>query len=219
MLGCRALVPLGATLLDVYPHVRVYRASAVGGVLFLASDAPIEPERVLARTGEPLATEPELYRSIGIHGVDDVALMLAYEREGLVEFCRGVPVNTDDHNRIATRSGQQRSDERLSGSLANDPLVLRSSRLNTDPTLELDRVYLAGRAAQLGWLDRAAAIVEGIEESNLIGDAKEVVNALIASSTIKWICINFKSCFSCLPNIRIFSDNSFINSAPSIIFF
>ena len=94
------LKSLAATLLDVFSHVRLYRP-ADHALVFLASTAPIEPEKLLAKDDRPLSA---FYRRHGVHGVHDLAAMLTFNTEQLRAFCGDAALNTDDSNLLATHS-------------------------------------------------------------------------------------------------------------------
>ena len=149
---------LGATLLDVFEHVRLYRPKT-NMVLFLASDAPLEIERELARSGEPLASSAGHFSRLGINDVNDVAAILAADHEGLVDLCRGAPISTDNYNRMAT--GPRLLESPL-GTRGTDELLLPLDPLTRDrySDLEIRRSYVAYRLANNGMLGRARAIAD-----------------------------------------------------------
>jgi spermidine synthase len=94
---------LTATLLSVFPEVRVYRPD-INTVVFLASDAAIDPESLLAKTGMPLRDAPLHYARFGINSVEDLVAALVLDADGARRFAAGSPLITDDDNRIATSS-------------------------------------------------------------------------------------------------------------------
>ncbi|HTF35303.1 MAG TPA: fused MFS/spermidine synthase [Myxococcota bacterium] len=91
---------LVATLLDVFPHVQVYRPEP-GAVLFVASAAPLDPAGSADRA---LGADPLLYATLGLHEVSDVMRALVLDEQAARRFALGAPVNTDDHNFFETRS-------------------------------------------------------------------------------------------------------------------
>ena len=94
---------LFATLNGVFPHVRAYSPPPDGSVLFLASNAPFDMERSVARA---LAEHPEDFALLGIRSVEDVTANLLLDEEGTRRFGEGAPVNRDDHNLLQNRSGR-----------------------------------------------------------------------------------------------------------------
>jgi spermidine synthase len=90
-----------ATLVDVFPHVRVYTPPPHGSVLFLASDAPFDMESSVARA---LAASPEPLHQLGIHTPEDITSNLLLDEAGAIEIARGASQNRDGHNRLASRS-------------------------------------------------------------------------------------------------------------------
>lgn len=140
---------VGATLLDSFPYVRVYRPR--GRLLvFLASPAPLEVESELVRSGRPVADHPDFYAALGLYGVSDVAILLALEQEGLEELCAGAQGCTDDANPLAVRAAADlsgRLDSRSLWSLLrdHDPLLDPASAFIRDLGHHLHRPYMARR--------------------------------------------------------------------------
>ena len=94
---------LTATLLDVFPEVRVYHPDP-NTVVFLASAAPLDLETQLARTGMPLRATPLHYARFGINNTEDLVTALVLDTDGARRLASGSPLITDDDNRIATSS-------------------------------------------------------------------------------------------------------------------
>jgi spermidine synthase len=92
---------LTATLLSVYPQVRVYRPDP-NTVVFLASDQPLDLEARILATGLPLRNAPLHYSRFGINCVEDLVSALVLETDGARRLASGAPLITDDDNRIAT---------------------------------------------------------------------------------------------------------------------
>ncbi|TMA26850.1 MAG: hypothetical protein E6J87_21740, partial [Deltaproteobacteria bacterium] len=90
-----------ATLLDVFPHVRVYAPPPYGSILFLASAEPFDMEHSVARA---LAANPEPFGELGIRVPEDVTADLLLDEAAVVELARSAPLNQDGHNRLASRS-------------------------------------------------------------------------------------------------------------------
>jgi hypothetical protein len=94
---------LTATLLSVFPEVRVYRADP-NTIVFLASDAPLELETNLVATGLPLREAPLHYARFGINNAEDLVTALVLDTDGARRLAVGARLITDDDNRIATSS-------------------------------------------------------------------------------------------------------------------
>jgi len=94
---------LTATLLGVFPEVRVYRPDP-NTIVFLASDAPLELETNLVATGLPLRQAPLHYARFGINNAEDLVTALVLDTEGARRLAVGARLITDDDNRIATSS-------------------------------------------------------------------------------------------------------------------
>lgn len=155
------LKSIGATLIDVFPHVRVYQPHT-GTLLFLASEMPLDVERQIVRTGLPLRRGlPEL-RWLGLNDVHDVAATLAIDHDGLVEFCRDAPVNTDNRNLLATRSASAR--KRGLGADAEivfadfEPLLNRPDHMSLLTELKLDAAQIVRRLTRMGMRRRASTL-------------------------------------------------------------
>jgi len=91
---------LVATLLEVFPHVQVYRPEPAA-VLFVGSAAPFNPAGSAERA---LRAEPLPYATLGLHESSDVTRALVLDQDAARGFAFGAPVNTDDHNFFETRS-------------------------------------------------------------------------------------------------------------------
>ena len=147
---------LVATLLEVFPHVRVYQPGT--GLLFLASERPLEMER---SASDALAAAPASFAELGLHGTEDVAAALVLDEAGARAFSAGAPVNTDDRNHLQMRSPDlARATRRpLQADLLFAPLdpLLR-------PTPELDRVQLVRRLLAMGFAARARRVAESSED-------------------------------------------------------
>ncbi|MEO1983191.1 MAG: fused MFS/spermidine synthase, partial [Fuerstiella sp.] len=123
---------LGQTVLDVFPHVRMYQPNGAE-LMFLASHSEIHPERQLAGIGKPPEEFPELYQRIGLTGPCDLAAALMMNTDALKRAVGDAPVNTDDHNRLAF--GTTHRDEKIKNTALDD--LLRSHDMLLDPTSEL----------------------------------------------------------------------------------
>ncbi|MFK8110856.1 MAG: fused MFS/spermidine synthase [Rubripirellula sp.] len=99
---------MGATLLEVFPHARLYQPFA-GTLLFVASDQPIEPERIpkqeTGRTFLPMdLPNRSHYRRMGIVTPTHLFSILGMDEQGLREFSKGAPIVTDQRNLLAMKA-------------------------------------------------------------------------------------------------------------------
>ncbi len=140
------LQALVGTLVQVFPHVRVYQRS--GALYFLASDRSLDVE---TRARQAIADAPAFYARLGVFGPEDLAAALMLDEAGSRAFSQGARPNTDDHNRVRMRSARyaRARDEYPTHELwaSLDPLV--------KPTPELDRVLLVRRLLARGRRARA----------------------------------------------------------------
>ncbi len=130
---------LVATLVDVFPNVRVYRPVYRSGVLFVSSEAPLPVEETAARA---IAASPDTFADAGVQVPEDVAAAIALDEEGSRRFSAGATLTTDDRN-LFQSSATVLSPLRFPG---GDALL---GPLDPLPRLaaNLDRVYLARRLA------------------------------------------------------------------------
>lgn len=131
------LKSLIATLLDVFPNVRVYRPVYRSGVLFAASDAPLPVEETAARA---IAASPDTFALASVQAPEDVAAAVALDEEGSRRFSAGATLTTDDRNLFQSSATilaplWSQGGDTLLGPL--DPLPRLAASLN--------RVYLARR--------------------------------------------------------------------------
>jgi spermidine synthase len=139
-----------ATLLDVFPHLRLYQADPFS-VLFVASPEPLELERQVEAT---VRRDPECFGRLGIRVPEDLAAALVLDEAGARILAEGAPLVTDDHNLLATQSPRilSRPIGKLDGLVgAHDPLRTRHDGLDTG--------YLVQRLAERHQLARAARLV------------------------------------------------------------
>lgn len=92
---------LVATLRDVFPHLRVYRAD-LDTLVFVASDSPIEPERAPEQLQRTLDRAPRHYLKLGIGAPEDLLSALVLDDEGAQALAGDAAPITDDFNRLAT---------------------------------------------------------------------------------------------------------------------
>lgn len=154
---------VGSTLLSVFSDVRLYRP---GALLYVASQRELTVERDFSeRTGEP----PLQYPWLGLNSTEDVVASLALDREGLRLLCEGTPVNTDDHNQLAT--------DRPYVEFALDPqakLDLERRLIDLDPLkrrlpelpADLRWDHVAWRLALIGFSDRGLQLATRLEDES-----------------------------------------------------
>ena len=112
------LKSLCATILDVYPQVRIYQWSPQV-LFFLASDQPMDLERQMLETGRPFRDAPLFYLELGVATVEDAVAALMMDETGVREFAAGSRIITDDFNMMAMQSarlmreGRELNPERL----------------------------------------------------------------------------------------------------------
>jgi hypothetical protein len=146
-----------ATLLDVFPHVRLYQADR-GSILFVSSAVPLDLE---GRVGAIVPLDPEGYARSGIRVKEDLAAALVLDEEGARALSEGAPIVTDDYNLFAADSprvlarpiGDLRNVDRLLGPY--DPLLKRVK--------ELDAVYLCHRLVLMERWQRAERIAGALD--------------------------------------------------------
>ena len=157
---------LAATLIAEFEHVRLYNPS--GSVLmFLASDAPLDVEVQLARTGRPIIDDAAHFSRMGVSGVEDLLAALAIDEQGMLSFARRAAVSTDDNNLMATRSRARADGLSASDMLElfkpHDPLLRAGSWVHTQLG-GIDYGYLARRLIASGQTSRGTALAEAIPD-------------------------------------------------------
>ena len=161
------LKTLAATILDTFENVRVY-ASANTVLLFLASDEPLNIERQLLRTGQPLTSNLLHYSYMGLNGADDFIAALVLDERGVEALAGDAPLSTDDRNYMATDSrffGDGLTASEVSALLRpHDPLLDRSSWIHRELGDELNFVYIATRLLATGQYQRAARLAETVSD-------------------------------------------------------
>jgi predicted membrane-bound spermidine synthase len=149
---------LAATLIDVFEHVRLYSPEP-GVLLFLASDAPLDIERQMIRTGAPLNQHLTHYALMGLGSAEDFLSALALDEDGVRRFARGAAVSTDDDNRMATRSrsyGDGLNGRNVADVLKEfDPLLEKGSWVYRDAGRPLNFGYVGSRLLYRGFIRRA----------------------------------------------------------------
>jgi spermidine synthase len=143
-----------ATLLDVFPYLRLYQPDS-RSVLFVASPEPLELERQVAAT---VPRDAGGFARLGIRVPEDLAATLVLDEAGARALAAGAPLVTDDHNLLATHSPRILSQPlgKLDRLLApHDPLRGQLDGLDTP--------YLVWRVAERD-PGRAARLAAGIDD-------------------------------------------------------
>ena len=140
------LKSLTATMLDVYPHVRLYQWNNES-LFFLGSDSPLDVEENIARTGRPLRDDWFQYIENGLGSVEDVVAALTMDQGNVETFALGGKVITDNNNYMATRSAR----------VMNTPAALRGQKLQNllfdyDPLVQPNGSMRNGLFANLNFL-------------------------------------------------------------------
>ena len=152
---------LAATLVAEFQHVRLYHpASQV--LTFLASDAPLDLELQLARTGRPLIDDVMHFSRLGLNGVEDLVVAMAMDEVGVESFARRADISTDDNNLMAMRSRSRIDGLRLSDLIelfeSYDPLLKADSWVHARLGEELDYGYITRRLLRMAQLPRATSM-------------------------------------------------------------
>ena len=158
---------LAATLLAEFQYVRLYRPS-LRVLMFLASDAPLDVELELARTGRPIAGDVMHFSRLGIISVEDLLASLAMDEQGILSFARRAEISTDDNNLMATRSRFRAdgltADDMLELFEPYDPLLRAGSWVHSRLGGSIDYGYLARRLVSIGQAPRATALAAAIPD-------------------------------------------------------
>ncbi len=169
---------LCATLLDVFPNVRVYQWDPEV-LFFLGSAAPLNVETEMARTGRPLNDAVLSYLEKGVGSVEDVAAALALDLENIEIFARGGELITDNNNYLATNSARAmdrgnilRRNELYDILKPFDPLIQPDSRLRRELGDRLNFPYISRRLEDDGLARRAIDLANSLVDS---GDAQSLV--------------------------------------------
>jgi hypothetical protein len=140
-----------ATLLDVFPHLRVYQP-APDEVLFLASDRPLDVEANVERA---VAASPGDFAALGVFDAPDVTAALLLDEAGARRLAAGAPLSTDDRNLLQMRS---RGLSRRGGMGSSVERLLGDYEALARPDLAADRVLLVRRLLAFGFPDRAERV-------------------------------------------------------------
>lgn len=163
------LKSLSATMLDVYPYVRMYKWNGEA-IFFLGSDRPLNVEQGIARTGRPLTDDVQTYLENGIGSVEDVIAGLAMDQRNVEDFAQGGKIITDNNNYMATHSARVINTEsaliwqRLDPIIADyDPVTQKDSEFYQPGLFDLDFMYLTRRLETLRLKPRAVEIGNFLE--------------------------------------------------------
>ncbi len=174
----------GATLLSVFKNVRLYQPNSTA-LFFLASDSPIQPERSLLSTGEPLKSSPREFARLPINDVHDLLGCLTLDTAGLKFLCKDAAPNTDNRNRLAFESSPTKrtdSGDSLSRFLQPyDPLIVTSSSVLSDPLLAntFKPELVVRRMCMQSMWPRAVAYADSFKDPA----QKQFLKAVVARST------------------------------------
>jgi spermidine synthase len=91
-----------AALDEVFEHVRVYGPPPGYGVLFIASNSPLNVEET---TASALAASPEEFALMGVRVTEEVSAGLLLDEAGVRALSEGAVPNSDGHNQLQSRSG------------------------------------------------------------------------------------------------------------------
>ena len=148
---------LVATLLEVFPHVRVYQPG-LGAIVLLASPAPLDVESGAAKA---IAQDPDSFATLGIFAPEDLAATLVLDEAASRRFAVGSAINQDDKNFLQARSpmlmrGQQTAVDREELFAPFEPLA----RIRPD----WNALYLVRKTGALGFKDRAERLANSISD-------------------------------------------------------
>jgi spermidine synthase len=167
---------LVGTLATVFREVRVYRPSSTT-LLFMGSDAPIDPERRPQSMRATLDRSPLHYARFGINTPEDLVVALALDDAGARRFVADQQPITDDDNRLATANVYERrlgmNGEQVATLLAPfDPLALADSFIYREIAPQLSFEYMWRRAVL--WAGGDKATLERMRRlADLLGDTDQ----------------------------------------------
>jgi len=160
---------LMASMTDVFEHVHVYRPIPPA-LVFVASDQPIDLAESVPRS---LAAAAESFGRHGIHRLEDFYASWALDTAGVRALAADSPLNTDDHNRLATKRLPP-SDSVGRGIHHLDQVFERQEVLTPARLAQVDAVAVLRRMAWNG--ERARA-------NRLLGE----VAPAVAAATRGWV--------------------------------
>ena len=143
------------TLNQVFPYVETYRPFEPA-LLFVASNAPLDVSETVS---EALALAPEQFARVGVLRPEHVGVALSLDSEGTKAAGAGAPLNTDDHNLLATSAW------RIGDPAENRKGVVAMLSEN-DPLADLDQPWapaaLAQRLSKTRAQSRALQLLSGL---------------------------------------------------------
>ena len=146
---------LVATLLEVFPHLEVYRPAPGGALLFVASRTPLDVEASAPRAFE---LAPDLWPAIGVATPEEIWLARMLDSEGSRALAAGSELTTDRRNLLQVRS----------------PAALRAAEPTTAHALLADHDVLRRRMA----LPEAVSIVRQLLEARQAERAQHLAAAI-----------------------------------------
>ena len=149
---------IAVTVTAVFPQVRLYRPERME-LMFLASAAPLEPERLALLEGSVLQREADYFAGAGINAAEDLAASLTAAGAGMAQLAVGGRLITDDRNQLATDSSPTRggfTPETLDR-LLREVHAAQSAPGGALAGLPLDAHYLGERLVTLGFAETGAA--------------------------------------------------------------
>jgi spermidine synthase len=169
---------LAATLLAEFENVRIYQPSALA-LHFIASNGPIGIEHQLQASGRPLIDDPLHYGRNGINSMQDMAVALLVDEQGIRELAGELQPITDDDNRMAVDSNVEATGlgvQRLTEiTAAADPLLDSNSWLRREMS-DADIAYIAWRLLYDAQLPRFNLLLDTIERQA----TRDVLQAMLA---------------------------------------
>ena len=145
-----------STLNQVFPYVQTYQPFEPA-LLFVASKTPLDVSQTVS---EALALAPEQFARVGVLRPEHVAVALSLDSEGTKAAGEGAPLNTDNHNLLATSAWRI-------GDPAENRKGVVAMLAEHDPLSELDQPWesaaLAQRLSETRAQSRAAQLLAGLD--------------------------------------------------------
>lgn len=146
---------LMAAMSEVFPYVHVYRP-VPAAMVFMASDQPID---LLESAPRALAAAPDSFGPHGIHRIEDFYASWSLDSDGVRKLAEGRPVNTDDHNRLATTrlpsADRHMNRDTFDASLAVVDALTSERLLSVDSAAVLRRMNWTGESKRARKLARS----------------------------------------------------------------
>lgn len=156
---------IATTISAVFAEVRLYRPEPLE-LMFMASDAPMEPERLAGMRGSIVEREADFFGGAGIRAAEDLATSLAATPQGIARLAAGGEVISDDRNILASRSSPTRHGlnvERLQALLGGQHPLARAAAGRE--SFELRRTYLGASLVALGFPAAAIAFARANQDN------------------------------------------------------